>query len=438
MRCSTSLRFFTSTLLWLLGGCALPEPTDIPFPADIVAPVPEAETIRLDLHEVPGYGDIEMDFTQFLSDTTPTSLSATRCACLAASRSQLAAVLEKEAMRARRDSCRRSHRGGSAVLPDILMNRAAQARIEAAEEALIAFYQLADVQLQKGVLAASREELDRVEQAVSTLIAAGFPVDMDLTELDRRRAELNRQAIQLDIGELRLTAHLKTLMGEEPFSGGAIETSCTVRPRSVEYELSEAGEIARANDFELKSIGSLLNHGQVSDMDVARSLLRAAEPLLGQAPPSLGFLGKLRLALGCGENERIELTLIKDQLRDLYQARQGQVELEVAERVVGVQQQLVEVGIAKDVFTIWDERVQALESQRESQKSSYGDLVEARYERLKAKSDLQHQLMLLEIEHVKLESTLGLLTEQCSAAESAVASHTGAVHSRSRPALQKK
>ena len=91
------------------------------------------------------------------------------------------------------------------------------------------------------------------------------------------------------------------------------------------------------------------------------------------------------------------------------------MDLEVANAVVSVQEQFLDVGIAKDVFDSWHQRIVALETQRELQKSNYLDAVHARSERLKAKSELIHKLIQLEILHAKLRGIMGLLGQECAA-----------------------
>ena len=49
-------------------------------------------------------------------------------------------------------------------------------------------------------------------------------------------------------------------------------------------------------------------------------------------------------------------------------------------------------------------------------RDSYPELVAARTERLKAKSDLLHKLIELEMAHVKVKGALGILGEECAGA----------------------
>ncbi len=100
--------------------------------------------------------------------------------------------------------------------------------------------------------------------------------------------------------------------------------------------------------------------------------------------------------------------------------RQQQLDLLVANAVVTVQQRYLDVGIAKDIMGSWEQRVAVLESQRASQKSDYGELVEAKLQGLHAKSDLLHKLLLLEIAHAELRGIMGLLVEECGLGHSGV------------------
>ncbi len=323
--------------------------------------------------------------------------------------------MDKEAASLRRELASHRRRSPSHLLPPILNDRAVKERNDAAQQALLGYYQLVEVHLQNAVLGESYAELNRVEQTVEGLRQAGVPMETDRTALERNRLQLNLQTAQLQVNEARLTAQVKTLINEDSFSSEAIETVCAIEPRPVGYTLPEAIEIARANDFELKAIRRMLHSGDIEDLDVARGLLRVASPLLGQEPVKLGFLAKIVLVVGHDDREDRELALRKQQLRELYQVRQQQLDLEVANGVVSVQERFLDVGIAKDVLDSWQRRVTMLQSRRELQKSDYQDTVTARTELLKAKSDLLHQLILLEMEHVKLRGVMGLLGQECAA-----------------------
>ncbi len=406
----------TAALLEFVPGCnSLPETTRIVAP-DIGQHPIDVRGVQLDPHQVPRYGDVQQELDRFKMVSAARPLSDAECACLAASRSRLAHVLEKEA--AHLQSQGRTHHAPcpTSLLPQILRDRAAKERNDAARQALLAYYQLVEVHLQNSLLDESAAEFQRTRQVVDRLSQAGVALQVDRTQLDRDRLQLNLRSVQLRVNEARLATQVKTLIGEDPFSPEAIETCCSVNPRGVGYSLPEAMEIARANDFELKAIRRFLHCGGIDDLDVARSLLQGANPLLGQAPVKLPFLLRLATLLSHDDRDAQELRQRKSQLRELEQARRQQVDLEVAGAVVNVQEQLLSVGIAKDMLDSWQRRVELLESQRELQQSNYQDVVQARAEMLKAKSDLLHQLVLLEMEHVKLRGSLGLLGQECDAA----------------------
>jgi hypothetical protein len=401
----------------LLGsscGCSIVSPADVPWVPE--ASYPDADDvrgIRLDEQQVPGYQDVKDQLSQFKLDEESKPLTAAECACLAAAHSEMALLLEKEAANTRRELHRHRRRGPSELLPGILRDQAAEERNNSAEQALVAYYQLADVHLQNTILVESRQELRSMRETVAVLRDAGVPIDTDLSELDRRISDLDRQDAELDVNEARLTARIKTLVAEDPYSPIAIETNCSVDPRPVSYELFEAMEIARSNDSQLRAINKFLHHGTTDDLEMGRSLLQVAAPLLGQAPGPIGCLARLRAWCGHNEQEETELRVRKQQLRELYQLRKNQLDLEVANGIISVRQHFLGVGIARDIFQSWDTRVAVLESQRESQLSNYQDLMDAKFNRLKARSDLLHKLMLLEIEHAKLRGSMGLLGSEC-------------------------
>ena len=415
MQTFLSYLLIIAALTMSVAGCHSVQPGDLPVLPDSVLGPAGTAAVKLDRQLIPGYNEVKNELDAFQLSAATRPLTAAEAACLAASQCRLAKVLEKEAARTRHEIVSR-HRGApSSLLPAILCDRAAHERNQAAQQSLVAYYQLAGVHLQAGVIVESYDELARVERAMRGLAQAGVPVDVDMSDLERRRAELDRRNADLNVSEVRLTAQVKTLIGEDPLSMEAIETNCSLEPRPAGYDLYGAMEIARANDFQLKSIQRLVSDGDAEDLDVVRSTLQTVSPLLGQAPVSLGFFAKLRMVMSHQDPDEDELRTRKQQLRQLYEIRRQQVDLEVADRMVTVQQRLLEVGIAKDVLASWKGRLEQLESQRELQKSEYRDLIDAKVSRLQAESDLLSKVVALEVAHAELRGTMGLLEQECLA-----------------------
>jgi hypothetical protein len=404
-------------ILGSLPGCLLMPSDDVPVAVEDVLPSMQGRGVTLDETQIPSYDAVRATVTPLLSDVRD-PLTASECACLAAAQSQTAAVLEREAAYLCREVSGHRRRAVSRLLPDIVADQARRERNDAAEQALIAYYRLAEIELQQGVLSESYQERQRTQETVDGLRGAGMAADYDQSDLQRQRLQLDQQSLQLTHDQARLTGVVKSLIGKDAFSPEAIETTCAIEPRAPEFGLPEALEIGRAQDVELRALRRFLQEGDVEDLDVARSLLKTASPFLGQVPASLGLLAKLMLVCGHDARGEQELAVRKRQLQALCAARQQQVDLEVAGEVINVQQRFLDASVAKDVLDSWDRRIATLESNREVQKSDYAGLVAARVERLKAKSDLLHKLVELEIAHVKVKAALGILGEECAAGRS--------------------
>jgi hypothetical protein len=416
MRSLLSQLTLAVVILGSVPGCSLMPSDDAPVTVEDVLPTAQPRGIALDEAQIPSYDAVRATVTPLLSDVKE-PLTAAECACRAAAQSQIAEVLDREAAYLRKEVTIHRRRGASRLMPEVLADQARWERNDAAERALIAYYQLADVELQQGVLSESYEERQRTQETIDGLRGAGMAVDYDRSDLQRQRLRLDEQGLQLTYDQARLTGLVKSLIGDDSFSPEAIETTCAVEPRPPEYGLSEALEIGRANDVELKSLRRFLQEGDVEDLDVARSLLKTASPLLGQAPASLGLLAKLRLMCGNDERGEQELSVRKRQLQTLHDARQQLVDLEIAGDLINAQQRFLDASVAKDVLDSWERRVAMLESNREVRKGGYADLVAARTERLKARSDMLHKLIELEIAHVKVQGALGILGDECAKAD---------------------
>ena len=413
---STISQLFVAVALWSsLSGCSIMPTGDVPAAWEGDEEPARHTGIEYHPDQIPGYAEVWSAVAPLAPFQQGRPLTAAECACLAGARSQTAAVLDKEASYLRREVAVHGRRGVSRLLPEIVADRAREERNDAAEQALIAYYQLVEVNLQNEVLDESYVELQQVEDTVTGLRQAGFVIDFDPSEVRRRRSQLDLQKTELLYNKSRLTVLVKTFVYDDPMSPDGIETKCAIEPRPPAYGFDEAIRIARLHDFELKSLQKMLHSGDVEDLDVARKLLGAASPFLGQAPGRLGMLAKLRMVWGRDERGEHELRMRQTQLRDLHAVRQQQLDLEVGNALATVEQRFLDLGIAKDVLDNWDRRVETLETNRELQKSEFLDVVNARAERLKAKSDLLHRLIQLEIEHVRLQGVLGLLWEECAA-----------------------
>ena len=276
----------------------------------------------------------------------------------------------------------------------------------------MAYYQLAEVDLQQGVLSECYAERQRTQDTLERLRSAGLPTQGDPSELDRQRLALDERSLQLTHDQARLTGLVKSLTGDEPLSAEGIETNCAIEPRPPEFGLAEALEIGRENDVELRALRRFLHGGDVEDLEVARALLKTANPFMGQSPASLGLLAKLCLVCGMHRQGDQELAVRRRQLRAMYDARQQQVDLAIANQLINAQQRFLDASVAKDVWDSWQRRIAILESNREVQKSDYADVVAARTAALQGDSDLLHKLIELEIAHVKVQAALGILADQ--------------------------
>jgi hypothetical protein len=419
------LRLFAVSiaLLGSLNGCSV---MPAPDPADVMGQ-PKAGVavsgVTLDESTIPTAEAVRQQLDPLLSDVSE-PLTPAECACLAASQCSTASALEREAAHMRRQASLHGRHASSNLLPPILEDQASKQRNDAAEQALVAYYQLAEVQLQQELLVESYRVHQQTEETVDGLIEAGIAIDVDRTDLDRQRYALDKSGLQLGYDQVRAIGQLKSLIGADPVSTDVIRATCSVEPRGPEFGLHEAIEIGHANDVQLRALRRFLEQGDVDDLGVARSLLKTANPMMGQEPASLGFLAKI--ATICGRDERgdQELSVRRRQVQELHDARTQQVDLEVANAVLHAQQCYYHVGVARDMLASRESREAFVESNREAQKSGYQELVAARSERLKARSELLHALVELEIAHVRVKARLGLLGQECAALirESGVAS----------------
>jgi hypothetical protein len=416
------LRVYAATLalLGILSGCSMmpaPNSADLLGPSDVIGPSAaqgESSGVTLDESSIPTADAVRQQLVPLLSDISE-PLTPAECACLAAAQSSTASALEREAAHLRRQAKLHGRHISSDLLPSILEDQARKQRNDAAEQALVAYFQLAEVQLQQELLIESFRTHQQTQETVEGLIQAGLPLDIDRTELDRQRYGLDKSGLQLGYDQARAIGQLKALIGADPISPEVIRATCELAPREPEYGLQEAIEIGRANDVQLRALRRFLNHGDVDDLGVARSLLQTANPLMGQESASPNMLAKLWLLFGHDPRGDEELLVRRRQIQELHDARVQQVDLEVASAVLNAQQRYFDVGVAHDMLATRESREAFVESNREAQRSDYPELIAARSERLKARSELLHALVELEIAHVRVKAVLGLLGQECAA-----------------------
>ena len=163
-------------LLGSVSGCSLMPPPD-PRRSWVRPHFPgQQQGITLDEEQIPSYEEVRPSITPLLSEVSR-PLTAAECACRAAAQSQTAAVLDREAAHLRREVYFHQRRGVSHLLPEILADQARQERNEAAKQALIAYYRLAEVQLQQELLLDSYQEQQRTQDTIDGLLTAGIPVE---------------------------------------------------------------------------------------------------------------------------------------------------------------------------------------------------------------------------------------------------------------------
>jgi len=294
---------------------------------------------------------------------------------------------------------------------DLLSLRAAGLRNEAASTALKAFYQLAGIEVQKDYLQLgvkqSRLTLDRIDKLQSGGIE--LPSNVDRSLVVSQLVELEDQKLQLDFLRIQLNGQLQKLMGcsldEYTFFWPHLDWEPDLEPVGVEAELATG--LATRSD--LRGLGWVLCHLEKNTLPVARGVLKFAESTVGTVEPQEGPIHWLR----CFRCNEAELPLRCRQLALFYSdtERGATAEIKSAAYKIGLQQQRVVVA-QRFVLELQD-RLRALEETRDIEGISIFEISSARARIYKAQSKQMQRVVELQIAHVSLRQTQGMLAVEC-------------------------
>jgi hypothetical protein len=199
-------------------GCRHTPPPRVYYPPPVEAPAPRVEVpsaplskIEPDLNTLPLIDPATADVT---GATRPPAIGLTEavCAKLAAEHAPLASAVEREnAVPVVADPDRPP--------PEESLDRelrplvVAEMRNKAAGDAVVAFFQLADLEGRAAVVRETIEEIDVLKKAIDEAIRRGAKPPIDLEEIARQRATWIALLGQAELGAKLLDADLKRRIG---------------------------------------------------------------------------------------------------------------------------------------------------------------------------------------------------------------------------------
>jgi hypothetical protein len=331
------------------------------------------------------------------------AISLEECCCLAAVRSHLANIIDRE----RKAACLTI--GYNKCLDRFLAGQSLQQRNRAAAAAGELFLRLVEVHLQTQLLDETRAKLAEWKAASQIAAEQGLAtVDAD-KELDAKEIELDRRAIEARRSHLTLVNNLVQLLDLESDCIEAVEPIYELFPVFEGVDLNVEVRTALEKRPDLSSFRGNPCGGLDPE---CYSILSQLDPRIG-----IGVVSKLKklacLQMLCDRPDPANCVRTK-QFQELRTARQQLVKLEVFEAVLNVQASYQKLVLEQKDFTRLQERLQAIEAAAEMDaQGEFLESIQIWVERQEVKSKRTTTAIAYEIAKVKLLEATGEWIEIC-------------------------
>ena len=337
-------------------------------------------------------------------------LTEQECKCLAASNASVPALLQMENwLSASADSRCMCTQGEPGMLQRRLRRlREIQLRNEAAKEALLRYYDLAEAEAGRFAACRSLALIERTIADVEQLADQGLLLNGTAQELRRRRLELQQQlaGIVVTADSLNRTLYYQLGLGDrQPF---AIWPQLDLHLQVEVPPIDEAVATGLTMRAELNILRILRAELSGDTLPIARGVLQQTDPALGIQPGKQSHICKL-----LNLHEEDELAIRDGQLRRLIQEREEQTSAEIQGYLTAVEVRAQQVLLAQTQVELAQQTVEDLQ---ELQRLGRGTPLEASQAELRL-----YQLELEQISRflawkrarVELAAALGVLAAEC-------------------------
>lgn len=288
----------------------------------------------------------------------------------------------------------------------LLLEAAAEARNQAAGEALEAYYQLVEAEGRLDLLTLSLREINDSLVRAEELLAKGLRPPTEPLAIRTVLTTLSVEEGSLRVAITQLNGKLKAqlaLCGDAPIwplaplqvgpDAGCVEDA-------IEQGLQHRPEVAT-----LRLLGE---HLSLHTVGLAQETLAAVNPALG--PPSP--MAQLLLVVVMPGRS---LATVREQIATLRADTERQVAEEIRTRFRTVEQRLQNVHAAQRKTKLEEEQLAALEEKQAKGINVENDLSTNRLSVWKARGERLHEVVAWEIARVQLRQAQGLLPRDCAA-----------------------
>lgn len=290
---------------------------------------------------------------------------------------------------------------------DLTQLRSVSRRNEASAAALTVYWQLANLEFQRGILRRTLAEVRRSISDLEELRAREQPVPSDETSIKAQEIELEDQIAGLDKTADQLNGQLRVLFGSAPGEAPYIwpETPLTVVVAPTDADAAVTLGLATRSD--LMSLRLVIATLDSDSLPLARAALQQSDGVLGAAQTKLK-------SIDCDE-VRQEVVVRNEQLGVLLADSERGAAEQIRQAAAAVDSALRAVALANQGLTLRRQRQSDVEQLREAGVAGVTsfDLTAARIEVLKAESLLVKQIVAWKTAEVELKKAQGLLASEC-------------------------
>jgi hypothetical protein len=338
------------------------------------------------------------------------SLTERECQCLAAANAAVPALLQMENwLSAAADSRCLCTQGEAGSLQRRLRRlREFQLRNEAAKEALLRYYDLAEAEAARYAACRSLDVIDRTIQDVEQLAEQGVLLNGTVEELRRRQLEVQQQLADLvvTIDGLNRAIYYRLGLGDRQPYALWPDLGLELHPQAPPLEdVLATGMTMRA---ELNILRIMRAELIDENLPIARGILQQADPSLGITPGKQSHLCKL---LGLHEDD--ELAIRDGQLLRLLREREEQISAEIQAQLTALEVRAQQVLLAS---TQVDNAKRVLDDLIELRRVGRGmplDISQAELRVFQQEHELMNRFLAWKRAQVELAASLGVLAAEC-------------------------
>ncbi len=337
-------------------------------------------------------------------------LTERECQCLAAANSSDAALLQMEnALSARADSRACCTQGEPGALHRRLRRlRETQVRNEAARDALLRYYELAEAESGRQTICRSLAVVESTIADLDRLASDGVVLDGTALELRRRRLELLQEQASLVVTIDNLNRALYYQLGYGDRQPRPIwpAVDLTIDPAPIDVEAAVGAALSQRAELQILRVTRAENSPE--NLVIVRGVLQQADPSLGVPPGKQSQLCKL-LKL----HQDDELATRDGQLARLIQEHQEQISSQVQGHVTATEVRAQQTLLARTQVEQSEQTLRNLEELRKLGRITPLDPRQAELQLLDLRQQLVARCLAWKRARAELLAAQGVLAMEC-------------------------